>query len=382
MHPFTQVSDVRPAPAAAHKRRYRGCLLGGAVGDALGAPVEFMSLAEIRATFGEQGITELTTAFDRKGAITDDTQMTLFTAEGLLRGYVRDGGRDSRTLVATVAHAYARWLLTQGARPGVAECDADGWLYGQRELHALRVPGATCISALQRMAVLGERADNDSKGCGGVMRAAPVGLWCARLDEGLPVERIARHAFELGAETAALTHGHPGGRIAAGALAAMIVYLVHDVPLDEGIARTLPLLLRVPGHRDTVHAIERARSLGARRAAVRAADVVALGEGWSADEALAIALACALAAPDFEGAMRLAVNHDGDSDSTAAIAGNLLGAALGVEAIPQRWLSALEARRVIAEVADDLATFPGWPLGEFVEETQASEYWRRRYPPR
>jgi hypothetical protein len=80
--------------------------------------------------------------------------------------------------------------------------------------------------------------------------------------------------------------------------------------------------------------------------------------------------------------MRLAVNHDGDSDSTAAIAGNLLGAALGVEAIPQRWLSALEARRVIAEVADDLATFPGWPLGEFVEETQASEYWRRRYPPR
>src|SRR4051812_49092035 len=145
--------DTRPQPSPQHKRRFRGCLLGGAVGDALGAPVEFMSLAEIRAQFGRVGITEYTTAFDRKGAITDDTQMSLYTAEGLLRAYVANGGRDARSVTAAVAHAYTRWLRTQGATPGVPDADTDGWLFEQRELHALRVPAATCLEALQQMTV-------------------------------------------------------------------------------------------------------------------------------------------------------------------------------------------------------------------------------------
>jgi ADP-ribosylglycohydrolase len=378
---FTQADAQRPIPQPALKRRYRGCLLGGAVGDALGAPVEFMSLAEIRATFGEPGIAEFTTAFDRKGAITDDTQMTLFTAEGLLRAYVRDAGRDPREVLRAVGNAYARWLLTQGARPGLEACDRDGWLFAQRVLHAQRVPGATCISALQRMVAPGMRADNDSRGCGGVMRAAPVGLWCARLEEGLPPGRIARHAFTLGADTAALTHGHPTGRLAAGVVAALVAFAVHDIELEDALERTLPILCRVPGHADTLAAIDAAVALARRGPSLDAEALGTLGEGWTAEEALSIALACALAAPDFEHGVRLAVNHDGDSDSTAAIAGSLLGVVQGVEAIPQRWLAALEARSVIAAVADDLATFPQWPLGEFVAESQASEYWRRRYPP-
>jgi ADP-ribosyl-[dinitrogen reductase] hydrolase len=69
--------------------RIRGCLLGGAVGDALGAPVEFMSTDEIRAAFGPDGIEEFAFAYGRRGAVTDDTQMTLFTAEGLIRAEVR-----------------------------------------------------------------------------------------------------------------------------------------------------------------------------------------------------------------------------------------------------------------------------------------------------
>src|SRR6185369_2171053 len=107
-----------------------------------------------------------------------------FTAEGLLRAYVHNGGRDARWVAAAVAHAYARWLMTQGSKPGVPDVDTDGWLFEQRDLHALRVPGSTCLTALQRMATLGERAINESNGCGGAMRIAPVGLWCARLDEG------------------------------------------------------------------------------------------------------------------------------------------------------------------------------------------------------
>src|SRR5256885_6004739 len=117
--PQQDAADFRPTPLPAHRRRYRGCLLGGAVGDALGAPVEFMSLAEIRAQFGRGGITEYTTAFDRKGAITDDTQMTLFTAEGLLRAYVQNGGRDTRSVTAAGARANPRWVRSPGVPPGV-----------------------------------------------------------------------------------------------------------------------------------------------------------------------------------------------------------------------------------------------------------------------
>jgi ADP-ribosylglycohydrolase len=69
--------------------RIRGCLLGGAVGDALGAPVEFLSLQEIRDKFGPAGIHDYARAYGRRGAIADDTQMTLFTAEGLLRATMR-----------------------------------------------------------------------------------------------------------------------------------------------------------------------------------------------------------------------------------------------------------------------------------------------------
>jgi ADP-ribosylglycohydrolase len=373
-------ADGRPRPSPALRRRYRGCLLGGGVGDALGAPVEFMSLSEIREQFGRIGITEFTTAFDRKGAITDDTQMTLFTAEGLLRAYVANGGRDARAVASVVAHAYARWMKTQGTSPGIADCDTDGWLFEQRVLHAVRVPGATCLSALEQMHTLGERASNESKGCGGVMRVAPAGLWCARLDEGVPAERVARRALELGADLAGLTHGHPTGRLAAGAFAALVALVVRDLALPQAVERVCALLTRYPGHAETLQAMERAQAVACAGVGLRPEMLVALGEGWVADEALAIALACALAAPDFETGVRLAVNHDGDSDSTAAIAGNLLGALHGVEAIPQRWLAGLEAARVIAEVADDLCTFPDWPIGEFIAETEASEHYRRRYP--
>src|SRR5690606_6942331 len=106
-----------------------------------------------------------------------------------------------------------------------------------------------------------------------------------------------------------------------------------------------------------------------------------LGEGWVAEEALAIALYALLAAPDFTSGILLAVNHDGDSDSTGAMAGNLLGARHGVDNIPRRWLSAVELGSTVAAMADDLATWPDWPIGEFLAESEASTFWRMRYPP-
>jgi ADP-ribosylglycohydrolase len=85
--------------------------------------------------------------------------------------------------------------------------------------------------------------------------------------------------------------------------------------------------------------------------------IARLGEGWVGEEALAIGIYCALVAgTDFAYGVRLAVNHDGDSDSTGAIAGNILGALLGSQSIPAEWLARLELRAVIETVGRDLLT--------------------------
>src|SRR5665213_4117260 len=177
--------------------RIRGCLLGGALGDALGWPVEFLSNAAIRKQYGADGITELETNAAGVAEITDDTQMTLFTAEGILRSTTRymeyqayrepvgtDWGGSHMPHSGVMRHAYLRWLATQegdfegSAGPAKRMPFGDpGWLVGEERLYARRSPGNTCISALRAMrSESGKRPANDSKGCGGVMRVAPIGL--------------------------------------------------------------------------------------------------------------------------------------------------------------------------------------------------------------
>jgi len=178
-------------------------MVGGGVGDALGAPVEFKSLDEMRAELGPGGVHGYLPAFGRYGAITDDTQMAMFTAEGLLRAYACSAVTGTVDVPSVVGHAYLRWLHTQRESATIAPA-LDGWLVREKALFASRVPGVTVIDALRARTSFGERPRNTSKGCGGAMRVAPVGLWCARLDEGMSPDRIAKHAFELGADTAAL----------------------------------------------------------------------------------------------------------------------------------------------------------------------------------
>lgn len=67
---------------------YIGCLIGGAIGDALGWPVEFDSLSDIKQKYGQDGITDLEIV-NNKAEITDDTQMTIFTADGLLKAAIK-----------------------------------------------------------------------------------------------------------------------------------------------------------------------------------------------------------------------------------------------------------------------------------------------------
>jgi ADP-ribosylglycohydrolase len=218
--------QAKATPAELTTRvRMRGCLLGGAVGDALGAPVEFLSLAEIRGRFGPEGIRDMAPAYGRVGAITDDTQMTLFTAEGLLRAWVRQSTKGICHPPSVIHHAYLRWLLTQGERPEGIDVGCESWLYSVGALHARRAPGLTCLSALRTARGFGEPAvaQNSSKGCGGVMRVAPIGLLASRLGGH---DRV----FGLAADVAALTHGHPTGQLSAGFLAVAVAALSSVEP--------------------------------------------------------------------------------------------------------------------------------------------------------
>ena len=328
-----------------HRSRVQGCLLAGAVGDALGAPVEFLTLEEIRRRYGPHGITDLDEAYGRVGAITDDTQMTLFTLEGLLRARCHAERGHHVDPIETVHQAYVRWLFTQGERGAFRQPmdHLNGWLLGVGELHSVRAPGTTCLSAL-RDGIPGtvDRRINDSKGCGGVMRAAPAGL----VDAPDP--------FELGADLAALTHGHPSGFLSAGALALMIHCLAHGTSVREAATNALERLRTDPEGHECAAALERAIR-ASTAGEPDPATVESLGGGWVGEEALAIAVYSALVAgDDLARGLRIAVNHGGDSDSTGAIAGNILGAALGLGAIPLSWLEVLELRDEIRTLARDL----------------------------
>jgi ADP-ribosylglycohydrolase len=172
------------------------------------------------------------------------------------------------------------------------------------------------------------------------MRTAPVGL-------------VSDQPFNLAVAVGALTHGHPTGYLAAGCLAQIIWSIARDTPLPVAIDSALEKLRTHPGHEETSRACELAVAL-ADSAPAAPETIEQIGAGWVAEEALAIALFSALAAESFEHGVRLAVNHGGDSDSTGAIAGNLLGLLHGRAALPSQWLNFLELRQEIEQVATDL----------------------------
>jgi len=352
--------------------RIKGCLLAGAIGDALGAPVEFWSLAEIRDRLGPEGVRAYLPANGRPGgAITDDTQMTLFTAEGLLRAYMREVSYGISSPLLGVRRAYLRWLITQdevwpsdvepaGLRPGDNPW-IDGWLIQQPVLHARRGPGNTCLAALR--AGGGGTLDsppNTSKGCGAVMRTAPIGL-------------VMSEPFDFAVKAAVLTHGHPSGYLPAGVFASMVSRILGGAAMHVALEDALRELPTWPGHEETLAALDAARRL-AEAGRPSPEQLETLGGGWTGEEALAIAVLAALVARDVEDGLLLAANHSGDSDSTASICGNLLGVLHGADALPVQLVADLEARDVIERVADDLFEV-FWVGGNWGHPVGIPGYW-------
>lgn len=348
--------------------KYRGCLLGGAAGDALGYAIEFDREEAIAARYGSRGIRDY--QLDERGLapFSDDTQMTLYTANSLLCSLAALSAQASGGAPALVspsalaayapaqmAQFYVEWMYTQVSPFPLAEPKA--WISSLPELFASRAPGVTCMNACEAMAN-GAKAVNNSKGCGGIMRMAPVGL--INTSPGFSGVELQH----LGAQLAELTHCHELGWMPAGVFAHIVSLLARDEASSVREAAT-QALNTLPEAFPNAHYLGQLQEL--LRYTLRLADsdipdleaIHALGEGWVAEEALAIGLLCSLRhEDDFAGAITSAVNHGGDSDSTGAIAGNIVGAHLGLAGIPQRYLEHLELRDTISKIADDLFTGP------------------------
>ena len=337
--------------------RIRGSLIAGAIGDALGYPVEFLSIREIRKRYGDRGITRLDTKhfwnndFDSpKAVVSDDTQMTLFTAMGLLNAaFLKLSPKES------ICKAYLEWYHTQISSEMQ---ESDSWIMTVPELYVQRAPGNTCMSALSCIKS-GEQPHNNSKGCGGVMRIAPVPLF-ALSGHRMSIEESDR----LAGDASEITHLHPLGFIPSALMAHVIYRLAEDsqpsasklrIYIHEGFDTLRRIYPSYTLYIEELQNLVKMAINVTQNELDDATNIETIGGGWTGDDAIAIALYCAIKYFDnIEQALIAAVNHSGDSDSTGAVTGNILGAALGYDAIPQHFKDNVEFHYVILKVADQL----------------------------
>ena len=364
--------------------RIRGALIGCAAGDALGYPVEVLSEAAIVERYGLRGITDYDLDENGTARITADTQLMLLSANGILFAHTRGALRGIMAPVYTYfPDFYMDWYRLQTEkRTRRARC---GWINAYPALSAKRAlsPTVVKVAASKKFGSMDEPV-NDSKGSACLLRAVPIGL---------SYSRDPAYILDLGANTAALTHGNEVAWMASGALALIISLIIHqELSITEAVNKTLKALDKsFPDSRTVVnelsYTIHSAMSL-ATSASSDLDAIHALGKGWVADEALAIGILCALRHEnDIAGAMTFAANHGGDSNNTAAIAGTLVGARIGFNAIPDRFVDRLELVDVILELADDVTT--DCPMSEYGPRNPVwvhkyiyhdYTYWRRRTP--
>lgn len=364
--------------------KVRGSLFGGAVGDALGYPVEFFGEEEIFSRYGGNGIREYELdSASGKALISDDTQMTLFTANGILAADTRASMRGIGGIPHNyITMSYLDWLRTQEMtfeesrkqpRGHTQECIS--WLADVPELYSRRAPGHTCLSALAARRKFGDILQNNSKGCGGIMRVAPLALMNY---SHVPMEELDRE----GAEIAKITHGHSLGYMPAAVLVhiiSRIVYPKKQQTLKEIVIEardTAADIFAGDGYlKKLTEMIDLAVSLSENDES-DLDNIHQIGEGWVAEETLGIAVYCALRhQDDFSAGVTAAVNHRGDSDSTGAVTGNILGALLGYDAIEEKWKRDLELADVILEMAEDLCH--GCQMNEYSH--YRDQDWIRKY---
>lgn len=325
------------------EQRYTGCLLGAAVGDALGWPLEQLSAEafdDARVGGRVEALRSYVPVDGRPGLAGDTTQLLLFTAEGLLRAHNRHCAGQPADPAGSVHRAWLRWLDTQ--RLGGPPLRTDGWLAGLPELYARRARGQTTLQAL-RTGLMGrpDRPINNARDAAPLARVAPVAL---------------THGWDpavLGRDVAAITHGDALVQLGAGAVARLLQELVLGAALPQAVDVVWADLEPQAGARPLVEAVERALD-AADVGEPTARRVASFGDGRDAPSALAIALYCTAATDTFGDAVGLSVLHAGASEWTGALTGALCGARYGAGAVPAALAQDLELGARVAAVAGDL----------------------------
>lgn len=304
--------------------RFQGCIVGLAVGDALGWPTEFIhDLGIIRSRYGPDGINDLVATRDSAGTYTDDTQMSLCVARALIEA----GKKSLEELMQLMAREFVEWSNSPDNN---------------------RAPGNTCMAGCHNLEIgtpWREAGVPDSKGCGSAMRTAPIGLYFWDDEARL---------IEVAKASSVLTHRHPVAQAAAAATALLVAWAVRgDRP--DGYPDQLSRIMDEMEGGDAVSELvaQIPDLLGIHPDEVLCEGV--LGESWVGYEAVASALYCFCRSPkDYRQTVITAANTVGDSDSIACIAGAISGAYNGIESIPVKWRRAVENSALLHELSSDL----------------------------
>ena len=338
--------------------KIKGCIIGGAIGDALGYPIEFVySFHNIQDKYGEKGIENYDLKYTwlkddiNKAQISDDTQMTLYTLEALMQN-----ANSNEEIIQNVTDAYLVWMGFQTGQDVFVE---DNFKTSRLpELNQRRAPGNTCLSALASIN-RGQEVINDSKGCGGIMRVAPVGIY------GYLKGWTLEHTAEIAGKISEITHKHPLSTYSSAAFAVLIQLCLRKENMNKEtftkkVLESIEVIKSLYGITPEMNAFENYvhKTLELTECPEPDWKIIEqeIGEGWVAEESFAIAVFCVARHIDnFKDCIVSAVNHGGDSDSTGAIAGNIIGTILGYESIPEQYKKDLQNLEFIEELSEEIS---------------------------
>ncbi len=345
---------------ALSRSSYRGCLLGMAVGDAMGYTVDSRSWQEIQEDYGPHGLLgyDLVNGY---ADVTSYTQLAAFTCNGLLLGLTRGQMLGKMApFIKYIGVSSQEWAGSQRSwgRPAKNFC----WLTRKPELCRRHCMDTRMLETLSK-ANLGtlQTTKTNFASPGGLTTAIGVGLFFN--EDRMPQSEIDL----LGAEAVALTHGNPGAFLSGAALAHIMSRLLTDPgqPLKPLVLEAAEAVKDQFGHQysqafEVATLLRNAVTL-AQSPVVSQVEAMEKLECYDAAQALAGAVyACLVSGEDFDSAMIAAVNHSGRSAAVGAIAGAILGIRLGEEALPEFYIECLEPAETLRELADDLYT--GCPM--------------------
>ena len=340
--------------------RFEGALLGGACGDALGYPVEHKVHSQIVSIYGENGIQKMEVSDTGEALITDDTQMTIYTAQGLIHAAENNCGFSET--VSEVHKSYLRWIgsllhneleiaqLYQSLYPGkdllynnLLEKEENAGLASK-----MCRGGSTFTALLSGNKYSPSNPATEGVRCGTTMRSAPIALYCYQNPE---------LAFSLACECAALTHGHRSAYLSAGVMCMLMSYLLSGMEMREAIDTTLAYLEKQDNSSSLLGVLRKGIALAESPCPKPVEDIQKIGLGWRADENLAIVLYCCVRfGKNIRDALIACVNHDGDSDSVAAVCGNVMGAYVGREGLPEEYVNCVQFKDLLVSQANRLRT--------------------------